>query len=231
MTLHLLPNLLDEEGDPKEAFPPSLWPVMDRLDGIISETPKVARRFFRHFSYKELLALPMESYNEHTRDGDFTDLIAPMLRGETWGFVPDAGLPCIADPGYRLVDLARKKGIKVHAHVGPSSIIQAILLSGLPSQSFAFHGYFPHKIDEAKRLLASNINLHLFIEAPYRNMQLLGKLKEILKPKDQLAVAVDLMKPTEEVFCHDIKTWKSKSVSLHKRPAIYMVHQKGMDAS
>jgi 16S rRNA (cytidine1402-2'-O)-methyltransferase len=218
--LHLLPNLLDEGCDPKKVFPAYLWEVMDTLDFIIVETPKVARAFFKHFSYKTLLALPMKEYNEHTKEAELSTLLE---KGKICGYLSDAGLPCIADPGYRLVEMARKCGIAVHAHVGPSSPLLALMLSGLNSASFTFYGYFPRELKDIHALMSPKILAHVFIETPYRNEQTLAKLLTLLKPTTKLSVALDLTGEKQEVHTYSVEEWKKKRIDLQKRPAIYII--------
>lgn len=221
--LHLLPNLLDEESDPKKVLPSYLWEVMDTLQGVIVETPKVARQFFKHFCYKKLLSLPMKTYNEHTKIDEFQDLIEPMARGEIWGYLSDAGLPCIADPGYQLVRLAHKHNIPVHAHVGPSSVVLALMLSGLNAASFTFYGYFPRELSDIQKWMSPHVKVHLFIETPYRNQQTLEKLLPLLKPQSLLSIALDLTGGAQEVHTHTVQEWKKKKIDLDKRPAIYII--------
>jgi 16S rRNA (cytidine1402-2'-O)-methyltransferase len=221
--LHLLPNLIDEESDPKQVLPSYLWEVMASLQGVIVETPKAARRFFKHFCYKELLALPIKSYNEHTKEDEFEDMMEPMGRGEVWGYLSDAGLPCIADPGYRLVRLAQKRRIQVHGHVGPSSVVLSLMLSGLNASSFTFYGYFPRELSDIHKWMSSHVKVHVFIETPYRGQQTLEKLLSLLKPQSLLSIAIDLTGARQEVHTHTIQEWKKKKIDLEKRPAVYLI--------
>lgn len=218
--LHLLPNLLDEESDPKKVLPPYLWEVMDSLQGVIAETPKVARAFFKHFSYKKLLALPMKSYNEHTTKEEMKEL---LTKGEVWGYLSDAGLPCIADPGYHIVEMARGMGIPVHAHVGPSSVVLALMLSGLNAASFTFYGYFPRELSDIHKWMSPHVLAHVFIETPYRNAQTLEKLLTLLKPQAKLSIAIGLTSSREEVHTYTVQEWKKKNIDVQKRPAVYVI--------
>src|SRR5437016_1032663 len=136
--LYLLPNLLDEEQPHERFLPAPLAEVVASLDGVFCESEKPARRFLGRF---KRASLTLKLLNEHTKDTELAELIEPVEKGGRWGVLSDAGLPCIADPGAQLVSLARKKGIHVEALVGPSSIIMALMLSGLYCQRFSFHGY------------------------------------------------------------------------------------------
>src|SRR3990167_11277920 len=120
MTLYLLPNLLHPEADPNFSFVRGLKELVDSLDGFFVETPKQARVYLKHFDFEKLKTKPMEEI----RDG--VDL-AFLERGERWGVISDAGLPCIADPGAKLVHSAREKGIDIQAIPGPSSIFLALM--------------------------------------------------------------------------------------------------------
>ena len=140
--LILLPNVLDESLPIDPFLPAALGSAIKTIHGLIAESEKAGRRYLRKFlSHDEMAALPIQLLNEHTKE--FATLMKPMIEGQTWGLVTDAGLPCMADPGHELVSLAREKKIPVETHPGPSSIIYAIQLSGFPAQRFAFHGYLP----------------------------------------------------------------------------------------
>ncbi|MBM3201328.1 MAG: hypothetical protein FJZ56_02845 [Chlamydiae bacterium] len=143
--LHLLPNFLAEDTDAKKIFPPSIYEVFPTLDVLIVETPKEARAYLKRLLasdpelYKRLLSLPMKEYNEHTTDKEISELLE---KSKNFAYLSDAGLPCIADPGYKLVKLAKDLGIEVMAHIGPSSVILALMLSGMNAASFTFYGNF-----------------------------------------------------------------------------------------
>lgn len=213
MTLILLPNIIAENTEAC-AFPPIVYEKVKTLTHLIAESEKEGRRYLKRFS----LTLPILLLNEHTKD--FHELIDPLKKGAIIGLISDAGLPCLADPGYQLVSLARKNKIEVEALIGPSSILLAIMLSGLPSQRFSFHGYLPYQLDKTFRL--EKQVLHLFIEAPYRNKKTFEKLLSILPKEAFLGVAVDLMAPNQEVEVKRVSEWKS-SPEIDKRPAIFLI--------
>ena len=143
MTLYLLPNLLADDSNLALSIPSGLEEILYSLDGFFVETPKQIRKFLKHFDFDRLRDKPMEIVDR--RSDDFTDHMNLLKKGGKWGLISDGGLPCIADPGARLVLLAKTAGIKIEAIPGPSSIFLALQLSGLYSQKFTFYGYMPKK--------------------------------------------------------------------------------------
>jgi 16S rRNA (cytidine1402-2'-O)-methyltransferase len=228
MTLWLLPNLLGETASQAQGFPTALEDAVRGLDGLIAESEKGGRAFLRRFAFspaKTWKEVPIRLLNEHTQE--VASLLEPLVRGETWGLVSDAGLPCLADPGALLVRFAREKGCGVRALAGPSSPMLALMLSGLPAQSFAFHGYLHRDPIPQIRMLEKRSqaegSTHLFIEAPYRNERLLRTLIATLSDSVVLAVACDLTLPTEQVTVLPVRTWKERSLPcIDKRPAVFL---------
>ncbi|MCB0485143.1 MAG: SAM-dependent methyltransferase, partial [Flavobacteriaceae bacterium] len=145
----------------------------------------------------------------------------------------EAGVPAIADPGATMVKLAHQKGIRVVPLVGPSSIIMAMMASGLNGQNFAFNGYLPiekadrkRSIQKLEKLSFEKDQSQLFIETPYRNDKMLADLLQYLFPDTLLCVAVDITSPTEFIKTYSVKEWKQQQIDLHKRPAIFIIHKK-----
>jgi len=232
--LLLLPNTLSEDG--QAHLPVGLNEAIAQLDGLFAETPKVARALLKNYPLKvPLQQFPIETLSEHTQDSELGDLIEPLLRGECWGILSDAGLPCIADPGSRLVSHARRHNVAISALSGPSSIFLILMLSGFSGQRFTFHGYLPRKemplADKLKALTLSAQKegmVHLFIEAPYRNNPLLKTLLATLPPSMELAVGVDLTSAAESVIVQPIAKWrKGAPHDYHKRPAIFAIRAPG----
>jgi len=219
MTLYLLPNLLSEDADFSLNIPAGLENILYTLDGFFVETPKVARKFLKHFDFEKLRDIPMEVVDKHT--DDFSDHLAHLKKGERWGLLSDSGLPCIADPGSRLVLLAKKQGVKTEAITGPSSIFLAIMLSGLYSQRFTFYGYLPRRIDKQIR---RDKHLQVYIQTPYKTEISLQNLTETLDPRDMLSVALDIGGANQEVITESVKNWqKMKWPELKKRPAVFLI--------
>ncbi len=228
MTLLLFPNLLAEGTSPDQFLPKSLGEAVKTIEGLIAESEKGGRHFLRLFSVRDL---PIKTLSEHTKEKEIDDLLAPLLKGGRWGLVSDCGLPCLADPGARLVFRAKRQGIRVHAFVGPSSITLALMLSGLPAQKFTFHGYLEREEEKLKREIRmlekrsqQERSTELFIEAPYRNQKMLKTLLDTLHPTTLLSVAWDLTLPTEAVITESVATWKKMThPDIHKKPAIFLV--------
>lgn len=230
--LILLPNLLDDEASIEHSLPPGVADAVRILKGLICESEKAARRYVRRFlSHDAMAALPLRLLNEHTPPAELDALLAPLLRGECWGLLSDAGLPCIADPGADLVGKAKKAGVIVETFPGPSSLLYALQLSGLPSQAFAFHGYLPRespaleqRIVALERRSREEGASQLFIEAPYRSMKLLGILVQTLQSTTRLCVAASLMTPGERVILQTIGQWRGSGVMLAKEPVVFVVY-------
>jgi 16S rRNA (cytidine1402-2'-O)-methyltransferase len=223
MTLHLFPNLLHEESDGALFLPPIVLQCLQEVQGVIAESEKEARRYLKRF-LPHFRQIPIQLLNEHTQE--IAPLLTPLLKGEIWGLISDAGLPCIADPGAALVATAREKGIHIEAHAGPSAIILALMLSGLPAQAFAFHGYLPREEAALKaqlKTLETQNATHLFIEAPYRSQKLLEILVATLHNKTQLCIASDLMGPKQFVATKTIAKWKESALpNIHKQPTVFL---------
>lgn len=231
--LLLLPNLLDESSNPSEFFPKTVEQAVFTLDGLFAESFAGGRNFLRKFplsSARKVADIPILLLNEHTQKQEFADLLKPLMEGQTWGLISDAGLPCLADPGCQLVALCNEKGIAVEAFVGPSSLVLALMLSGLSAQNFAFHGYLPKKPDELqKRLMELQTrslkekSVQMFIEAPYRNNKMLETLSHTLAENTLLCIACDITMQSQYVKTLSMKNWKKQGfLDLNKRPAIFL---------
>ena len=155
--------------------------------------------------------------------------ITPCLEGISAGIISEAGCPGIADPGADIVRLAHQKGLKVVPLVGPSSLLLAMMASGLNGQNFAFNGYLPIDKQQRKSSLkalerkAQEGQSQLFIETPYRNTQLLNELTTTLHDNTLLCVACDITLPTEHIQTLTIRQWRTTSIDLHKRPTIFII--------
>lgn len=226
--LLLLPNLLGEMRHHEAFLPPSVDKAVATLDGLIAENPTEGRRYLGRFKTKKPAEqIPIALLNEHTPVDQIDFLLEPVVNGERWGLVSDAGLPCVADPGYLLVRRARQLGLIVQAFVGPSSIMLALMLSGLPGQQFTFHGYLDKDATQRKSQLRSMEKekgmTHIFIETPYRNTQLLEQLVQQLNDETILCAAWDLTLQTQGVLSQPVKLWKKSPLpNLAKKNAIFL---------
>ena len=226
MKLILLPNLLNEESSHELFLPPIVKEAMAGIQGIFAESEKEARRYLKRF-LPHFREIPIKLLNEHTQKNALKELLAPVLNKQTWGIISDAGLPCLADPGHQLVALAHSYGIEVEAFLGPSSLILGLMLSGLPAQRFAFHGYLPQQECDLKtqlrKLEQQEDTTQLFIETPYRNQKMLETLLTTLKDKTTLCVAWDLTMPSQQVVSQPVSTWKKMTLpQIHKKPAVFV---------
>ena len=229
--LLLLPNLLDETQAPALFLPPALAQVVASLHGLIAESEKSARRYLRHFvSHDQMAKLPLRLLNEHTPPEELASLLAPAIKGEVWGVISDAGLPCIADPGAELVRLAHQKGVAVQTFAGPCSLLMALQLSGFSGQRFAFHGYLPREIPDLERKILELEKraaeaTQIWIEAPYRSAKMLEALLKLLQPKTELSVAASLTFPNERALSMPVEKWRSFPFRLEKEPVIFLLAQ------
>ncbi len=230
-SLFLLPNLLAEGLPWDDFFPKKVAEIVASLQGLIVESEKGGWRFLRHFfSQEKIASFPIRLLNEHTREELLEELIAPLLKGERWGLISDAGLPCIADPGAQLVFAARKRGVFIEAFPGPSSIVHALMLSGFSGQSFCFHGYLPIEKESFRaKLLSFEKNMsttHLWMETPYRVQSRLQEMVGFLQEKTLLCLSCDLALASQEVIVATIREWKKRDLSsFHKRLAIFLMGQ------
>lgn len=227
MTLFLLPNVLGPVEDITQFLPQNVAQVVSRLDGLIAESEGEGRRYLKRFHTKRKPhEMPIALLNKHTAKKDLDFLLEPLLHGEVWGVVSDAGLPCLADPGAALVRHAHELNIPIEALIGPSSLTLALMLSGLPGQRFFFHGYIPKKPQEREQALKSWEKMqgvtHLFIEAPYRNAHTLQACLKTLKKKTFLSVATNLTLPDQVVYTAQIGKWKGGE--LGKQPTVFLFH-------
>jgi len=228
-TLFLIPA--DLGGDNIEAiFPPLNKKIIDQTNYYIVENEKSARKFIKLISpEKRQSDLVMFQLDKHDKHKDLHEFIKPLLEGENMGLVSEAGLPAIADPGSLVVELAHKKNIPVKPLVGPSSLMLALMGSGLNGQEFAFHGYLPKDSLELKKKIKHLENestkygrTQLFIETPYRNQKMLESLMKNLHNDTYLSIGIDLSLDTEEIHTYKVKEWKKKKLNLHKRPAVFI---------
>lgn len=230
-SLLLLPNVLGDINDRNQVFPVSIDDAMKEIDGLIAENAQKGRSFLNHFQLKKRpYDLPLAIFNKKTPSSDLDFLLEPMIEGECWGLISDAGLPCIADPGAKLVARARYHGIDVKAYVGPSSIFLALMLSGLPGQRFCFHGYLSkhpqERTKQIKNMQYESFNdkyTQIIMEAPYRNNYLLKDLLANLNDNTKLCVAWDLTLLSQEVLTFSVKRWKKEQLpDLSKKPALFL---------
>ncbi len=230
--LYLIPCTLGDTP-PLEVLPLLVKKAVEEIDYYIVEHEKTARHFIRSIVPKKSQPdLHFEIINKFTDPTDLPAMLAPCFEGHDVGVISDAGCPGIADPGAAVVALAHAKGINVVPLVGPSSILLAMMASGLNGQNFAFNGYLPidkkerrGEIKRLEKLSGERNQSQLFIETPYRNNQLLESLTNALNPNTQICVACDITLSTEYIRTHSAETWKKIKVDLNKRPTLFIIQK------
>ncbi|HLB53004.1 MAG TPA: SAM-dependent methyltransferase [Chlamydiales bacterium] len=228
--LLLLPNLLGDTADPDFAFTPSIKIAVSRIQGLIAESEKEGRRYLLRFlPREEMVKRPLALLHEHTEPKELSSLLLPMEKGEVWGLISDAGLPCIADPGEGLVRLAYQKGVEVESLGGTSSQLLALQLSGFCGQRYAFHGYLPREEKELEIKLKQLEQqcrgmTQMWMEAPYRTAKMVEAVCSFLSPATLFCVASQLMTKEQRVISQPIARWKKSSYSFGKEPAIFLLY-------
>ncbi len=228
--LYLIPTTLGD-GAPLEVMPLSIKRVIEEVDHYIAENEKTARRFIKKISAnKAQPSLHFEQLNKFTEPELIPSFLNPCISGISVGLLSEAGCPGIADPGADVVRVAHEKNIPVVPLVGPSSILLAMMASGLNGQNFAFNGYLPidtlerrKAIKKFEKISKETTQAQLFIETPYRNGKLFEELTKSLQPSTRLCIASDITLPTEQIATKTIFSWKRTNVDIHKRPTIFIL--------
>lgn len=230
--LYLIPTTLGD-NEPLEVLPILVKKRIEEINGYIVENEKTARRFIKKICpSKRQPTLQFFILNKFTQETELPDFLEPCLKGENMGLLSEAGCPGVADPGADIVKLAHTKGIKVVPLVGPSSILLALMASGMNGQSFAFNGYLPIDNKERKmelkrleKLSFDKKQSQLFIETPYRNNKMMEEICTTLQPDTLVCVACDLTLTTEFILTKPVSYWKKNIADLHKRPAIFIIQK------
>lgn len=232
--LYLIPSPLGEY-DPSQVIPA---PVLERLKSIrkyVVEEARTVRRYLSAAGLKgHISELELRELNEHSKPADVEALLSmfsdPDGSPTDVGLISEAGLPAVADPGAQLVALCHIHGIQVVPMVGPSSLMLALMGSGLNGQSFAFCGYLPAKTDERRKAIreiekrsAQLDQTEIFIETPYRNDSMLADLLASLQPKTRLCVAADITLPDETILTKTVKEWQKAHAVVGKRPCVFLI--------
>ena len=232
-TLYLIPCPISDRTEPWDVLPAANRAVIDALDYFIVENTRTARRFLSKAGIgRPIDTLCFRELNEHTAAGrEVEELVVPLLAGRSAGVISEAGVPGVADPGALVVEACHRRGIRVVPLVGPSSIVMAVMASGLNGQSFAFNGYLPVKPPERvqairrfERRAHAEGQSQLFIEAPYRNVKLMEQLLQTLAPETRLTVAMDITAPGEFIRTLRVREWRAAELpAMNKRPAIFII--------
>lgn len=227
-TVYLIPSLLSEEG--LSALPAYITAAVKSCQVFFVENERTARRYFKQL-WKEMV---IDDYEWHvvSDTSQVSDTFRKKLKeGKTIGIVSEAGCPGVADPGQSLIAIAQEMNAEVKPLVGPSSILLALMASGMNGQHFQFTGYLPidnqQRIKAIKDLEAESAKKNctqIFIETPYRNNQLAEAIVKTCQPSTRLCLAVDITGKEERIQTKSIAEWQKKRPDIHKRPAIFLLY-------
>lgn len=229
-SLYLFPSTLGGE-EIADVIPGNVIEKMYTINHFIVENERTARRFLIRCGYPHSIDdLQFFILNRHTTDEEKGSMLDACLAGKDMGLLSEAGLPGIADPGADITRLAHQKNIPVVPLSGPSSLLLALMASGMNGQNFHFHGYLPVKLPERHkkiRLLEADSKKsgasQLFIETPYRNNSMLDSLLQVCNKNTQICVACDLTMKSEYIRTLSVEEWKKNKVDLNKRPCIFIM--------
>jgi len=219
-------------SDLEFVLPASVVHTARRLETFIVENEKTARQFLGMIKpAKPIREINLLTLNEHTAGKELSSLLAPLLDGHDVGLISEAGCPGIADPGADLVRMAHGKGIRVVPLVGPSSILLALMASGMNGQRFTFLGYLPvdkseriQKLREIEKRSQQHQETQVFIEAPYRNQHMLQDIVDTCQADTRLCIASNISLDNELIVSRPITAWKKAVLpDLHKQPTVFLL--------
>ncbi|MGN1210401.1 MAG: SAM-dependent methyltransferase [Candidatus Cryptobacteroides sp.] len=229
-TLYLIPSPLGD-NNPAEVIPATVLESLSRFRTFVVEEVRTARRYLSKAGLKgHIEELEFHELNEHTDRATIESYISLFDNGNDVALISEAGLPAVADPGAQLVALCHSHGIRVVPHSGPSSLMLALMASGLNGQSFAFCGYLPAKSDERKSRLkaiekhsAASRQTQIFIETPYRNDSMLSDILSVCQPRTRLCIAADITLPDAFIRTKTVEEWKKEKPVIGKRPCVFLI--------
>jgi len=228
--LYLIPSPLGE-NDPAEVIPA---PVLKSLEGFrtfVVEEVRTVRRYLSRAGLKGKIGdLQFHELNEHTDAATVESYLRLFDDGNDVALISEAGLPAVADPGAQLVALAHRHGIEVIPAVGPSSLMLALMASGLNGQSFAFVGYVPAKTEERRsrlklleKLSGQHRQTQILIETPYRNDSLLGDILSVCSGSTRVCIAANITMPDAYIRTRTVSEWKKENIVIGKRPCVFLI--------
>lgn len=228
--LYLIPVSLGND-DLKLTLPAAVLGMVNKIDHYIVENIKSAAKFLKGAGLtKPVQSLSFNVLNVNTNEDEISVFLDAAINGNDIGLLSEAGVPCVADPGSQLVSLAHEKGITVVPLTGPSSIILALMASGMNGQNFSFNGYLPidqkerkAKLKELERKINSENQTQIFIEAPHRNDKMIDTIIETCDDETKLCIAKNLTMDDEMVVSKKISRWKKEKIVLGKNPVIFII--------
>ena len=232
-SLYLVPTPLGSFDTNSRVLPQYNIEQVHKLQIFIVEQVRTARRFLS--SIKHPIAIDDMVFlelNKHTAESDVFSYLDRAKEGEDIGLLSEAGTPCVADPGSRIVNMAHESGIEVIPLVGPNSIILALMASGFNGQNFTFHGYLPvdkggliKSIKEIENNVYKKNQTQIFIETPFRNSNIFKTITSVCSRSTKLCVATDLTLPTENIQTKTISRWGKKVPEFHKKPTVFLLYK------
>ena len=227
--LFLIPNTIAEETQ-KEVIPSNTRESIKTLRHFLAEDIRTARRYLSSLKiFDSIEALQFSVLNKDTKQSELPALMAPLHAGDDIGIISESGCPGVADPGSIAVGYAHEQKIIVVPLVGPSSILLALMASGLNGQQFVFNGYLPIESGSIAKVVAelekesrTKNRTQIFIETPYRNNSIMKSLLTYLHPETMLCVALGLTSSNEKVTTLPVRAWKQQTINFPKSPAIFL---------
>lgn len=228
--LYLIPSPLGDY-DPEVVIPAPTLDLLQRIGCYVVEEVRTARRYLSRAGLKgHIQELEFHELNEHTSAAEVERLVALFEDGRDVGLISEAGLPAVADPGSALVALCHRHSIEVVPQVGPSSLMMALMASGLNGQSFTFCGYLPAKTEERRSAIKSiektsqsKRQTQIFIETPYRNDAMFSDLLQSCRPSTRICIAADITMPDEFIRTKTVAEWKKENPIIGKRPCVFLM--------
>lgn len=228
--LYLVPNTLSDD-EWQNVLPSSILSVVSETRFYTVENLRNARRFLKQINNEiNIDELTFFELNKHTSSDELPAFLKPLEQNENVAVISEAGCPGVADPGAEIVKIAHQKGYKVVPLTGPSSVILALMASGLNGQNFAFNGYLPVKQQERTKVILNlekqvylSGQTQIFIETPYRNNQIIDDLLKTCSSSTLLCIAANLTGKNEFIATKTISVWKKTKPDLHKQPAIFLI--------
>ena len=228
--LYLIPSPIGD-NPVQDVIPGQTLAVLPGISTFVVEETRTARRFLSAAGLKgHIEVLVFHELNEHSTGADADALLELFKDGRDVGLISEAGLPAVADPGAALVERCHKAGIDVVPLIGPSSLMLALMASGLNGQSFAFCGYLPAKTDERRsaiRNIEKTSQMHrqtqIFIETPYRNDAVMADLLQVCQASTRLCIAADITTPDELIRTMKVSEWRKNKIEIGKRPCVFLI--------
>lgn len=228
--LYLIPSPLGD-NEPAEVIPAPTLALLQNIGCYVVEEVRTARRYLSKAGLKGHIGeLEFHELNEHTTPAEVEALAGLFEDGRDVGLITEAGLPAVADPGSALVALCHRQGIDVVPQVGPSSLMLALMSSGLNGQSFAFLGYLPAKTDERRSAIKAiektsqaHKQTQIFIETPYRNDSMMADLLQVCQPSTRLCIAANITMPDAYIKTKKVSEWRKEKIEIGKRPCVFLI--------